>query len=49
MHLCQDVGDDALAGEMLAGMSNQAAFLRSADLAVDLARGAKNNAKRPGC
>jgi len=29
MHLSQDVGDGALAGEMLAGMSHQAAFLRS--------------------
>lgn len=48
LHLCRDVGDDALAGEMLAGMSHQAAFLRSADLAADLARGAKNNAKRAG-
>ncbi len=48
MHLCQDVGDDALAGEMLAGMSQQAAFLRSAALATDLARAAKDNAKRAG-
>jgi tetratricopeptide (TPR) repeat protein len=48
MHLCQDVGDDALAGEMLAGMSHQAAFQRSAALATDLARAAKDNAKRAG-
>jgi tetratricopeptide (TPR) repeat protein len=48
MHLCQDVGDAALAGEMLAGMSHQAAFLRSAALATDLARAAKDNAKRAG-
>lgn len=48
MHLCKDVGDDALAGEMLAGMSHQAAFLRSATLATDLARAAKDNAKRGG-
>lgn len=48
MQLCQDVGDDALLGEMLAGMSHQAAFLRSADSAVDLARAAKGNAKRAG-
>jgi transcriptional regulator with XRE-family HTH domain len=48
MHLCKDVGDDALAGEMLAGMSHQAAFLRSATLATDLARAAKDNAKRAG-
>ena len=48
MHLCQNVGDDALAGEMLAGMSHQAAFLCSAALATDLARAAKDNAKRVG-
>ena len=48
MHLCQHVGDDALAGEMLAGMSHQAAFRRSATLATDLARAAKDNAKRAG-
>ncbi len=48
MRLCQDVGDDALAGEMLAGMSHQAAFLGSAALATDLARVAKDNAKRAG-
>jgi hypothetical protein len=48
LHLCQDVGDDALAGEMLAGMSHQAAFQRSAVLAIDLARAAKDNAKRAG-
>lgn len=39
MHQCQDVGDEALAAEMLAGMSHQAAFLRSAALVTDLARG----------
>lgn len=48
MHLSQDVGDDALAGEMLAGMSHQAAFARSATLATDLARAAKDNGKRVG-
>jgi transcriptional regulator with XRE-family HTH domain len=48
MHLCQDIRDDALAGEMLAGMSHQAAFQRSAALATDLARAAKDNAKRAG-
>ena len=48
MHLCRDVRDDALAGEMLAGMSHQAAFQRSAALATDLARAAKDNAKRAG-
>jgi tetratricopeptide (TPR) repeat protein len=48
LRLCHDVGDDALAGEMLAGMSHQAAFLRSAELAVDLAGGAKDYAQRAG-
>lgn len=48
MHLSQDVGDDALAGEMLAGMSHQAAFARAAALATDLARAAKDNGKRSG-
>lgn len=48
MHLSQDVGDDALAGEMLAGMSHQAAFARSAALATDLARAAKDSGKRSG-
>lgn len=48
MRLCQDVGDDALAGEMLAGMSHQAAFLRSPALATDLARAAKDHGKRAG-
>jgi tetratricopeptide (TPR) repeat protein len=48
MHLCQDINDDALAGEMLAGMSHQAAFLRSPALAIDLAQAAKDNGKRAG-
>ncbi len=48
MRLCQDVGDDARGGEMLAGMSHQAAFLRSPALATDLARAAKDNGKRAG-
>jgi tetratricopeptide (TPR) repeat protein len=48
LRLCHDVGDDALAGEMLAGMSHQAAFLRSAELAADLAQGAKDKAQRAG-
>ncbi|MCA1693690.1 MAG: helix-turn-helix domain-containing protein [Actinobacteria bacterium] len=48
MHLCHDIRDDALAGEMLAGMSHQAAFQRSTALATDLARAAKDNAKRAG-
>ena len=48
VHLCQDIGDDALAGEMLAGMSHQAAFLRFPALAIDLAGAAKDNGKRAG-
>jgi transcriptional regulator with XRE-family HTH domain len=48
MHLSQDIGDDALTGEMLAGMSHQAAFLRSPALAIDLAQAAKDNGKRAG-
>lgn len=48
MHLSQDVGNDALAGEMLAGMSHQAAFARWPALATDLARAAKENGKRAG-
>jgi transcriptional regulator with XRE-family HTH domain len=48
MHLGHDIGDDALAGEMLAGMSHQAAFLRSPVLAVDLAQAAKDHGKRAG-
>lgn len=48
MHLGLDIGDDALAGEMLAGMSHQAAFLGSPALAVDLAGAAKDNGKRAG-
>jgi tetratricopeptide (TPR) repeat protein len=48
MHLCQDIGDDALAGEMLAGMSHQAAFLHLPVLAIDLAQAAKANGMRAG-
>ena len=48
MHLCQDIGDDALAGEMLAGMSHQAAFLLFPVLAIDLAQAAKANGTRAG-
>ncbi|MGH3998661.1 MAG: XRE family transcriptional regulator [Pseudonocardiaceae bacterium] len=48
MRLCQDVGDDALAGEMLAGMSHQAAFLQQHVVAIDLARAAKDHGKRTG-
>lgn len=48
MRLCQGIGDDALAGEMLAGMSHQAAFRGSPALAIDLARAAKDHGKRAG-
>ncbi|MGH4007137.1 MAG: hypothetical protein ACRDTH_03030 [Pseudonocardiaceae bacterium] len=48
MHLCQDIGDDALVGEMLAGMSHQAAFLHFPMLAIDLAQAAKDKGKRAG-
>ncbi len=48
MRLSQDIGNDALAGEMLAGMSHQAAFLRSTAPALDLARAAKDKGKQAG-
>ncbi|QFZ22930.1 XRE family transcriptional regulator [Saccharothrix syringae] len=48
LRLCKDVGDDALAAEMLAGMSHHAAFFRSPLVAVDLARGARDSASRTG-
>ena len=48
MRLCQDVGDDALMGEMLAGMSHQAAFVQQSAIAMDLARAAKDHGKRAG-
>jgi tetratricopeptide (TPR) repeat protein len=48
MRLCQDVGDDALAGEMLAGMSHQAAFVQQYAVAIDLARAAKDHGRRAG-
>ncbi|MGH3912747.1 MAG: helix-turn-helix domain-containing protein [Pseudonocardiaceae bacterium] len=48
MRLCQDVGDDALAGEMLAGMSHQAAFVHQPAIALDLARAAKDHGQRAG-
>jgi transcriptional regulator with XRE-family HTH domain len=48
MRLSLDAGNDALAGEMLAGMSHHAAFLRSPALARDLARAAKDKGKHAG-
>lgn len=48
LRLCQEVGNDALAAEMLAGMSHHAAFFGAADAAVDLALAAGQTAKRTG-
>jgi hypothetical protein len=48
LQLCQTVGDDALAAEMLAGMSHHAAFGRSPLVAIDLARAARDNVGRAG-
>lgn len=48
LRLYQEVGDDALAGEMLAGMSHHAAFYRESVLATDLARAAKGTATGTG-
>lgn len=48
LRLCQEAGDDALAGEMLAGMSHHAAFHGSPAAAVDLALAARQAAKRCG-
>ncbi|HET9253690.1 MAG TPA: hypothetical protein VFO16_00630 [Pseudonocardiaceae bacterium] len=48
MRLSLDTRNDALAGEMLAGMSHHAAFLRSPALACDLARAAKDKGKQVG-
>lgn len=46
--LCQEARDDALTGEMFAGMSHQAAFHGSAKTAADLAGAARNSAARAG-
>jgi transcriptional regulator with XRE-family HTH domain len=48
LRLCQEVGNDALAAEMLAGMSHHAAFSGAAEAAVDLALAAGQTAKRTG-
>jgi hypothetical protein len=48
LRLCQDAGDEALAGEMLAGMSHHAAFHGAPESAVDLALAARQAAKRSG-
>ncbi|GAA3854028.1 hypothetical protein GCM10022243_19500 [Saccharothrix violaceirubra] len=48
LRLSNEVGDDAHAAEMLAGLSHHAAFSRSPLVAVDLARGARDSAARTG-
>lgn len=48
LRLCQEVDNDSLAAEMLAGMSHQAAFFRSGSIALDLAEAAKSSANRSG-
>lgn len=48
LRLCQEVGNDALAAEMLAGMSHQTAFLGAGEDATDLALAARQTAKRTG-
>ncbi|WP_240519727.1 twin-arginine translocation signal domain-containing protein [Amycolatopsis antarctica] len=48
LRLCQEAGDDALVGEMLAGMSHHAAFHGSPDAAEDLAIAAKQAGRRSG-
>jgi hypothetical protein len=48
LKLCEEVRNDALAAEMLAGMSHQASFHRQADAAVELASAAGYTARRAG-
>ena len=48
LRLCHEADTDALASEMLAGMSDQAAFQGAPDGAVDLALAAQHSAKRCG-
>jgi hypothetical protein len=48
LSLCKEVRNDALAAEMLAGMSHQASFNRQADSAVQLATAAAYAARRAG-
>ncbi len=48
LRLCHEADDDALASEMLAGMSHQAAFHGAPNGAVDLALAAQHSAKRSG-
>jgi hypothetical protein len=48
LRLCHEADTDALASEILAGMSHQAAFHGAPDGAVDLALAAQHSAKRCG-
>ncbi|GAA1711574.1 hypothetical protein GCM10009745_69590 [Kribbella yunnanensis] len=48
LRLCHEADNDALASEMLAGMSHQAAFNGAPDSAVDLSLAAQHSAKRSG-
>ena len=48
LRLCHEADNDALASEMLAGMSHQAAFHGAPDSAVDLALASQHSAKRSG-
>ena len=48
LRLCQNAGNDALAAEMLAGMSHHAAFFGAPEAAVDLALAARQTAKGAG-
>jgi transcriptional regulator with XRE-family HTH domain len=48
LKLCEEVRNDGLAAEMLAGMSHQASFNRQADNAVELASAAGYTARRAG-
>jgi len=48
VRLAQHAGDNALAAEMLAGMSHHAAFFRSAEVAIDLALAAHQAARPAG-
>jgi hypothetical protein len=48
LRLCQEVGNNALAAEMLAGMSHHAAFAGAPETAVDLALGGPAGSEHDG-
>lgn len=48
LRLAREADDHALGGEILAGMSHQAVYLRRADDALDLARAAQDSATKSG-